>query len=88
MDVVEEWRATDPPYNSRRRIEATGVVVENRIVGQPFPVADPKQSGRRERLPYNSRVAGIRLAIQSAIKATRIAKSSVRWAVKLQFLLA
>jgi hypothetical protein len=42
-DVVEEWQATDPPYNSRRRIEATDVV-ENRIVGQPFPVADPKKA--------------------------------------------
>ncbi len=46
-DVVEEWQAIGPPYNSRRRIEATDVVIENRIVGQPFPVGDPnmRQAG-------------------------------------------
>ena len=43
-DVIEEWRATRPPYNYSLRITTTNVVVEDRIVGQPFPVADPGET--------------------------------------------
>jgi len=85
-DVVEKWQAIAGVYNSRRRIETTDVVVENRIVGQPFPVAI-QTAWQAERLPYNSRCCA-RLEIQSAIRVMKIAKSRVRWVVKLQFLLA
>ena len=48
-----------------------------------LPIQTMQQAGTR---PYNSRCCA-RLETQSAIRVIRIAKSSARWAVKLQFLL-
>jgi hypothetical protein len=43
-DVIEERRATRPRCNHWRRINTTDVVIEDRIVGQPFSVADPRET--------------------------------------------
>src|SRR4029077_745959 len=42
--LSRDGRRQGRPTISRRRIEATDVVNENRIVGHPFPVADPNNA--------------------------------------------